>query len=260
MRLYLLPKTFKGQPSLEIKGKDFVYLTRSLRLKERQVITGRDREGRLWDLCIEKITKDSCTLSAKKAETAQERTDALPQTGPKKTIILYQCLPKGRKADDIIKKATEAGVSAIVLVKSRNCVANLEGKEMTRIERYDAMVTEAIQQSGSMIPTTVSGVIDISEIPDDFEKRTDGVARLGIVLHQSKIENQNNDLFNCLKDFDGAVALVVGPEGGLEESECQALIDRSFKAVVLKTNILRCETASIYAIGAVQTIIESSCR
>ena len=260
MRLYLLPKTFKGQASLEIKGKDFVYLTRSLRLKESQVITGRDREGRLWDLCIEKITKDSCTLSAKKAETAQERTDALPQTGPKKTIILYQCLPKGRKADDIIKKATEAGVRDIVLVKSRNCVANLEGKEMTRIERYDAMVTEAIQQSGSMVPTTVSGVIDISEIPDDFEKRTDGVARLGIVLHQSKIENQSNDLFNCLKDFDGAVALVVGPEGGLEESECQALIDRSFKAVVLKTNILRCETASIYAIGAVQTIIESSCR
>ncbi|MBO6049190.1 MAG: RsmE family RNA methyltransferase [Spirochaetales bacterium] len=260
MRLYLLPKTFKGQPSLEIKGKDFVYLTRSLRLKEKQIITGRDREGKLWDLCIEKIGKDSCLLSAQKAETAQERTDALPQTGPKKTIILYQCLPKGRKADDIIKKATEAGVSAIVLVKSRNCVANLEGKEMTRIERYDAMVTEAIQQSGSMVPTTVSGVIDISEIPDDFEKRTSGLKRLGLVLHQSKIENQNNDLLECLKGFDGAVALVVGPEGGLEQGECQALIDRSFKAVVLKTNILRCETASIYAIGAVQTIIESSCR
>lgn len=260
MRLYLLPKTFTGQPSLEIKGKDFVYLTRSLRLKESQTITGRDREGRLWDLRIEKIGKDSCTLSAQRAKTAQARTDALPQTGPKKTIILYQCLPKGRKADDIIKKATEAGVRDIILVKSRNCVANLEGKEMTRLERYDAMVTEAIEQSGSMVPTTVSGVIDIKDIPDDFERRTEGVTRLGLVLHQSKIENQNNDLFQCLKDFDGAVAIVVGPEGGLEQSECQALIDRSFKAVLLKTNILRCETASIYAIGAVQTILESSCQ
>lgn len=260
MRLFLLPPTFKGEPALELSGKDFNYLIHALRLKEGQEIMGRDRDGKLWDLRITGIRKNSCTLSASEAQSAQSKTDALPEERPLKPIILYQCLPKGRKADDIIKKATEAGVRDIVLVKSRNCVASLEGKEMTRIERYDAMVTEAIQQSGSMIPTTVSGVIDISEIPDDFEKRTDGVARLGIVLHQSKIENQNNDLFNCLKDFDGAVALVVGPEGGLEESECQALIDRSFKAVVLKTNILRCETASIYAIGAVQTIIESSCR
>ena len=260
MRLYLLPKTFKGQASLEIKGKDFVYLTRALRLKEGQVLTGRDRDGKLWDLRIEKIEKDCCILSAESAETALARTDALPQTGPKKTIILYQCLPKGRKADDIIKKATEAGVRDIVLVNSRNCVANLEGKEMTRLERYDAMVTEAIQQSGSMVPTKVSGVIDIKDIPDDFERRTQGENRLGLVLHQSKIENQNNDLLQILKGFDGAVAIVVGPEGGLEEEECQALIDRSFKAVLLKTNILRCETASIYAIGAVQTIMESGCQ
>jgi 16S rRNA (uracil1498-N3)-methyltransferase len=260
MRLYLLPKTFNGQASLEIKGKDYVYLTKVLRLKEKQIITGRDRDGRLWDLRIEKISKDSCLLSAQSAETAQARTDALPQTGPEKTIILYQCLPKGRKTDDIIKKATEAGVRDIVLVKSRNCVADLEGKEEARLDRYDAMVTEAIQQSGSMVPTKVSGVIDIKDIPDDFERRASEENRLGLVLHQSKIPGQNNDLVQCLKNFDGAVAIVVGPEGGLEESECQALIDRSFKAILLKTNILRCETASIYAIGAVQTILESSCR
>ena len=60
--------------------------------------------------------------------------------------------------------------------------------------------------------------------------------------------------------FDGIVAIVVGPEGGLEEEECSLLLESGFKAVVLKTNILRCETASIYAIGAVQTILESSCR
>ena len=259
MRLYLLPKTFKGQPSLEIKGKDFVYLTRSLRLKEKQIITGRDREGRLWDLCIEKITKDSCTLSAKKAETDQERTDALPQTGPKKTIILYQCLPKGRKADDIIKKATEAGVRDIVLVRSRNCVASLEGKEETRLSRYDALVAEAIQQSGSMVPTKVHGVIDIRAVAEDFISRSCGMDRLGLVLHQTRLSENQSDLFSCVRGFNGCTALVVGPEGGLEEDECMMLLDAGFKSVLLKTNILICETASIYAIGAVQTILESSC-
>ena len=78
MRLYLLPQTFKGEPELEIRGKDFNYLTRALRLKQGQKLMGRDRDGRLWDLCIQHIRKDSCILSASQAAEAKERTDALP--------------------------------------------------------------------------------------------------------------------------------------------------------------------------------------
>ncbi|MBQ7729338.1 MAG: RsmE family RNA methyltransferase, partial [Spirochaetales bacterium] len=123
MRLFLLPPTFKGEPTLELSGKDFNYLIHALRLKEGQEIMGRDRNGKLWDLRITGIRKNSCILSASAAQSAQSKTDALPEERPLKPIILYQCLPKGRKADDIIKKATEAGVRDIVLVRSRNCVA-----------------------------------------------------------------------------------------------------------------------------------------
>ena len=259
MRLFLLPPTFKGEPALELSGKDFNYLIHALRLKEGQEIMGRDRDGKLWDLRITGIRKNSCILSASEAQSAQSKTDALPEERPLKPIILYQCLPKGRKADDIIKKATEAGVRDIVLVRSRNCVASLEGKEETRLSRYDALVAEAIQQSGSMVPTKVHGVIDIRAVAEDFISRSCGMDRLGLVLHQTRLSENQSDLFSCVRGFNGCTALVVGPEGGLEEDECMMLLDAGFKAVLLKTNILRCETASIYAIGAVQTILESSC-
>ena len=259
MRLFLLPPTFKGEPTLELSGKDFNYLIHALRLKEGQEIMGRDRNGKLWDLRITGIRKNSCILSASAAQSAQSKTDALPEERPLKPIILYQCLPKGRKADDIIKKATEAGVRDIVLVRSRNCVASLEGKEETRLSRYDALVAEAIQQSGSMVPTKVHGVIDISAVAEDFRSRSCGMESLGLVLHQTRLSESQSDLFSCVRSFNGCTALVVGPEGGLEEEECMMLLDAGFKAVLLKTNILRCETASIYAIGAVQTILESSC-
>lgn len=244
---------------MELSGKDFNYLIHALRLKEGQEIMGRDRDGRLWDLRITDIRKNRCTLSASQAQSAQSKTDALPEARPLKPIILYQCLPKGRKADDMIKKATEAGVRDIVLVRSRNCVASLEGKEETRLSRYDALIAEAIQQSGSMVPTKVHGVIDISAIPEDLRSRSCGMESLGLVLHQTRLTENQSDLFSCVRGFDGCTALVVGPEGGLEEDECTMLLDAGFKAVLLKTNILRCETASIYAIGAVQTILESSC-
>ena len=260
MRLFLLPATFDKGSSLELTGKDFNYLIKALRLKKGQELMGRDRDGGLWNLKIEKVERSSCILSASPTEKLQEKTDTLPQMRPLKPIVLYQCLPKGRKADEIIKKATEAGVQDIVLVKSRNCVADLEGKQASRLERYDAIVTEAIQQSGSVVPTKVHGVLSFKDIPSDFSKRSEDLPHLGIVLHQVRLSENQSDLFSCLKDFDGTVAIVVGPEGGLEEEECTLLLDGGFKAVTLKTNILRCETASIYAIGAVQTILESCCQ
>ena len=260
MRLFLMPSDYDGSPSLELTGKDFNYLIRALRLKEGQKIMGRDRNGGLWNLCITHIGKTGCTLSADRADSAESRTDALPESRPLRPIILYQCLPKGRKADDIIKKATEAGVRDIVLVRSVNCVANLEGKEESRIGRYDALVAEAIQQSGSLVPTKVHGVIGIADIPADLESRSGGLETLGLVLHQTRLSEDQSDLMECVRGFGGCTAIVVGPEGGLEESECRILLDAGFRAVLLKTNILRCETASIYAIGAIQTIVESSCQ
>lgn len=259
MRLFLLPSTFRQGSTCELTGKDYNYIVRSLRLKEGQNIMGRDRDGGLWDLTITGITKKTCTLSAKPTETATEHTDALPQAGPLKPIVLYQCLPKGRKADDIIKKATEAGVRDIVLVKSRNCVANVEGKEEARLQRYDSIIQEAVQQSGSVVPTRVYGPIDIKDIPQDFASRVEGTRGLGLVLHQSRLSENQSDLVACVRGFDGTVALVVGPEGGLEEDECMEMLKQGFKAVLLRTNILRCETASIYAIGAVQTLLEAGC-
>ncbi len=259
MRLFLLPRDFTGSNSLMLTGRDYNYLVNALRLKEGQDLMGRDRDGGLWDLRIEHIEKGRCTLSASRAQEARAVTDALPQQRELKPIILYQCLPKGRKADEIIKKATEAGVRAIVLVKSRNCVANLEGKEDSRLSRYDAIVTEAIQQSGSVVPTRVEGVINLKDIPQDLRRRSGDLPTLGLVLHQVSLEQDQSDLCTCVRGFSGCTAILVGPEGGLEESECRYLMDRGFKAVLLKTNILRCETASIYAIGAIQTLLESAC-
>ena len=260
MRLFLLPESYDGSPLLEIRGRDFNYLINVLRLKEGRSLMGRDRSGNLWDLVIEHVGKSSCTLSVKPADRVQERTDALPQERPLRPIVLYQCLPKGRKADDIIKKATEAGVRDIVLVRSRNCVADISAKQESRLERYDAVIEEAVQQSGSTVPTRVYGVLDIRDIPADFKGRCNGGPGLGLVLHQTRLSENQDDLVTCLSGFDGTVAIVVGPEGGLEEEECLALLSGGFRAVVLKTNILRCETASIYAIGAVQTMVESACR
>ncbi len=259
MRLYLLPPDFCPTSPLILKGKDYNYVVNVLRLKEGGRMTGRDRTGKPWNLVIETITSDSCILTAEETETASETTDALPQARPSANIILYQCQPKGRKMEDIIRMATEAGVLTIVPVKSRFCVSDITSKENTKLTRYNAVIKEAVQQSGSLVPTTVEGVVDISDVPRHFEQVCNKLNQKGIGLffHQCKAKEDQKDLMTLLEGFDGTVGILIGSEGGFSEEEVKLLITKAFNPVLLKTNILRCETAAIYSVAAVQTIIEN---
>ncbi len=259
MRLFLLPDSFNGSDEITLTGKEYNYLIKVLRLKENASVTGRDKNGNVWNLTILSIAKNSCRLSAVRADIVKNTTDTLPESRPERNIILYQCLPKGRKLDEIIKKATEMGVRAVVPVNSKNCIASIEGKEEARLERYKAMIKEAVQQSGSMIPTTIEPAIDLSKVSEDFQNRCMSYNEegKGLILHQCKIKEHQKDLVATVKGFKGTVAVLIGPEGGFTDSECQMMTDSGFEAVLLKSNILRCETAAIYAIAAVQTLLES---
>lgn len=261
MRIFVLPPTFEGSEFLTLQGRDYNYIVNVLRLTKGKSLTGRDKEGNPWNLTIVEIGNKTCTLKAERAQEVLETTDAMPQDRPQCNIILYQCLPKGRKTDDIVRKATETGVRQIVLVKSKNCVADFDGKEDSKLSRYDSIIKEAIQQSGSLVPTTIDGVIDINEIATDFQIRCKKLNSegLALLLHQCKLEKDQSNLVEVLKGFKGTVGILIGSEGGFTDQECEKLLSENFKAILLKTNILRCETASIYAIAAVQTLIETPC-
>lgn len=268
MRLFVLPTSFNGSETFELKGKDYNYLVNVLRLKEGSFLTGRDSDGNVWDLKILKTSKSSVLLSSHPVssnENIKETTDALPQDRPSVPIVLYQCIPKGRKLDDIVRKATEIGAYAIVPVKSKNCVADFSGKEDSKTARYNTVVREAIQQSGSLMPTKVLPVIDIEQVPSHFasickDLNIEQSQTCGIFLHQCTASENQSSLVQSLSKHPKAVALVIGSEGGFTDSECSLLLDKGFKAVLLKTNILRCETASIYALSAAQTIVETNCQ
>ncbi len=261
MRLFLLPKEFNGTDTITLTGKNFNYIVKVLRLKENASLTGRDAAGNAWNLTILHIGKASVTLSAVRDAFAKERTDALPENRPRHNIILYQCLPKGRKMDEIVKRGTEIGVCAIVPVKSGNCIANLEeNRAESRSERYEALIKEAVEQSGSLVPTRIGNLIDIKDVSSDFKKRSEafGEPAIGLILHQCSLKEDQRDLVSVLKGFKGTVGVLVGPEGGFTDSECSLLMQEGFKPVLLRTNILRCETAAIYALSAVQALIETS--
>lgn len=260
MRLYLLPPSFHGQPSLAVSGKDAQYLTRVLRLKQGQRLTGRDADGALWHLTIQEIGRDRCVLHCEPAEHMEATTDALPDYGgPLPRIVLFQCLCKGKKLEQIVRQATEIGACRIVPVQSKHCVVDIFAKRQDAVEdrtaRLEAMVKEAVQQSGSRIPTKVEPPIAFSDIPSYWGNRG-----LGLFFHQSIVEGQlalteTVAAYRREHGQEAPVAVVIGPEGGLAPEETTLLEQAGFKPILLKTNILRAETAAVYALAAVQTIM-----
>ena len=261
MRIYLLPASFAGEPQFLLEGKDAHYLMRVLRLKEETAFAGRDRSGKLWNLVLQKRGKNSCTISCCPAgKTAKATTDVLPSyQGPLPEIHLYQCLCKGKKMEQIIRQTTELGVKRIIPVQSKHSVVDISKKEQNELEgkrsRMQSIVKEAIQQSGSSVMTTIEPTIPLSAVTEDWNTRG-----LALFFHQNPMDRQEplSQIISRYSQENGPhapVAVLIGPEGGLAEEEVSLLLEAGFKAVLLKTNILRAETASVCALAIVQCLM-----
>ena len=261
MRIYLLPKEFSGEPLLRIEGKEAHYLTKVLRMQVGSRFAGRDHKGKIWDLEITHKDKNACSLSCALAgEEVLETSDDLPAyNGPLPSLSLYQCLCKGKKMEQIVRQATELGTARIIPVQSVHCVVDLSKKEVDELtgkkDRLQAMVKEAIQQSGSAVPTTIEPTLRLTEVVEDWHGQG-----LGLFFHQLPITDQQTlaaAVYSYAREKgpQAPIAVLIGPEGGLSDEEVQLLIHGGFKPIHLKTNILRAETAAIYALSSIQVVM-----
>ncbi len=261
MRMYVLPPEFTGGPRLQVEGKEAHYLMRVLRMKEGSRFAGRDKNGALWDLEIISHGRNNCMLSCQPAgDSAIETADSLPSyEGPLPQLHLYQCLCKGKKMELIVRQATEIGANRVIPVQSKHSVVDFSKKESDELEgkkdRLDSMVKEAIQQSGSSIMTLVEKTLPFLKIAEDWNGRG-----LALFFHQNCIDGQKT-LVEVVSSYarekgpQAPIAIVIGPEGGLSDDEVLFLIKSGFTPILLKTNILRAETAATFALAAIQTLM-----
>jgi 16S rRNA (uracil1498-N3)-methyltransferase len=246
MRVFLLPGEAVRSRRVEITGKDFHYLARVLRLKEGDCFRGTDGGARQWVCRIARLGSSSMEAlleepqgAARVAKTRLTR------------ISLLQVLPKGRKMDGIVRQATEAGVSRIVPLLGRNSLYRFDSEEdvQHKLRRWRKLAREALQQSGAPELPVIEGPRALQEAVDEAE---DGEVRL--VFHPERRESRS--LHDCLAGNVRAVCLVIGPEGGLSDEELDYLVSRGFTPVTAGTTVLRTETAAVYAVAAIQTILQ----
>lgn len=159
-------------------------------------------------------------------------------------VTLAQCVSKGDRMDYTIQKAVELGVTRIVPLLSERSVVRLDAERWDRkLEHWRGVVAAACEQSGR---TQVPRVADVTRLDTWLAQPGDGTLRLVLAPTESV----------SLKTLAPVtrLALLIGPEGGLSDTEIAAARRAGCIGIGLGPRVLRTETAGVAALAALQLL------
>ena len=253
---------------LLVDGKKFHYLTSVLRLEPGDMIHVRLPSGDLQEMTVCKIDSSARKVTLQVAGDSVAETEsgnkALPVShGTGRKMFLFQFVAKPPKMELILRQAVECGVSDFIPVTGVFCQkGNIESalkKTGSRDDRWQRIVTEARQQSGSPVETRIHGVMTVEEAVGFWKKECCDNS-MAIVLYEqtSRTVSLRQAIEDCgSAEKIGTTGIFVGAEGGISPDEIDFLCSNNVVPVHFKTNILRCETAALYGIAALQSQLET---
>ena len=166
------------------------------------------------------------------------------------SIIIGQGIPKAKKMDLVIQKATELGVDTIVPLITERTVLRLDDESSKRkVERWKKIARGSSQQcKRSLIPE----VLDVLDLDHFLLRYKDADEKL--ILFEEEKDRRLRDRLGNLERVK-RLALLIGPEGGFSRIEIGKAEDRGFIPVGLGPLILRTETAPLAALSIVQYLL-----
>jgi 16S rRNA (uracil1498-N3)-methyltransferase len=244
---------------IRLEGDDYHYLVRVRRLAPGEAFPALLPGG--GEVLVRVCSTGGGTLRgeclpAEPAAAAQGFPPAGAEDGLP-PIILFQALPKSEKMDLIVRQAAEGGLAEIVPFASEFSIPKIGGpggQKKARYARWERIVKEARQQSGSSVLTSVRPPLDIDALFAYWEelKRAHPGA-LGILFHHIPLEQAS--LHGYLDKDPKIVALALGPEGGFSPAETKRFLAAGFKPLTIGNSVLRTETAALYGAAAVRIIL-----
>ena len=228
-----------------IDGTDFNHIKNVLRMRvgDELLVSSLGKSH----LCeIERLDGDTATV---KITQENYQSTELPVE-----IILYQGLPKADKLELIIQKTVELGVTKIVPVEMSRCVVKLDDKKKNaKVSRWQAIAESAAKQSKRTVIPEIGNVLSFKQMLEEAEKLD-----LFLVPYENK-DGMAATKASLSKIKGGMkIGILIGPEGGFEETEVGAAIAAGGEAISLGSRILRTETAAITATAMCMLHIEMS--
>jgi 16S rRNA (uracil1498-N3)-methyltransferase len=211
------------------------YLGNVMRLKGGDallVFNGVDGE---WLVRVAELKKGRCILAPE--------TRTRPQVAGPDIHYLFAPLKKAR-LDYMVQKATEMGAAVLQPVMTRRTVA-----ERVNSERMRANVVEAAEQCGVLRLPEVREPAKLTAVLKDWPENR----ALIFADEAAPIASPLEALAALPK---GPAALLVGPEGGFDPAEREALRRLPFvHAISLGPRVMRADTAAVAALALMNAVL-----
>lgn len=236
------------QEEIKIMGKDVNHIKNVLRKKIGEELT----------ICNQDIPTDYlCKIIGMEEDRIQCHIIKQLETNSEANIkvSIFQGLPKADKMEWVIQKAVELGVYDITPIEMKRCVVKLTDKDkIKKLQRWQKIAEVAAKQSGrNRIPpiNKIQSIKNICNLCSDYD--------IVIVAYENEKENKLKYELQKLKDLpteDFKIAVLIGPEGGIDASEIQLLKEKGAKIVTLGNRILRTETVALNVLSIIMYELE----
>ena len=138
------------------------------------------------------------------------------------------------RMDWMLEKCTEIGVSEITFIETENSERN-----KINMERCEKILIQSIKQSKQYWLPKLNNIISFKQFISN-----QNTTELNCLMAWC---NENSLTINEATDLKKHTLLLIGPEGDFTEVEAKLAIENNFKTISLGKNILRTETAAVYA-------------
>lgn len=211
------------------------------RLRPGETLLLGDGRGTLAECVVaEPAGRDALRLAVR-------RRWLVPAVYPR--VVLVQALVKGDRGELAVELATEAGADAVLPWRAARSIARWDAGERgaRALDRWRLTAREAAKQSRRAWLPVVDEPVDTAGL----------VARIAsaagaMVLHESA----SLPLSAGPLPAAGDLAVVVGPEGGIDEQELRLLVAAGAVPVRLGPSVLRASTAGAVALGALGVLTD----
>ncbi len=234
IRLFV-PNDLAADTGIVLDKDQSHYLANVMRLKEGEdvaLFNGRDGQ---WSARLQKVAKSGVAIHV--------HDQTRPQA-PEPDLWLLAAPIKKDRIDLVAEKACELGISRLWPVFTRRTV-------MSRVntERLAANMEEAAEQCERLTIPEMAEPAALDKVLAGWEPD-----RPLLFLDES---GSGQPIATALSTMDpGKLAVLVGPEGGFDDTERAMLARLPFAVPVsLGPRILRAETAAIAALSVVQALL-----
>jgi 16S rRNA (uracil1498-N3)-methyltransferase len=259
MKRFILSSGPDGDGLVRLSGGDYHYLVRVRRLAPGEFFPALLPSGEA--VLIQARSTDGGALVG--AVCPDDSADPAPPlceeaAGGIPPLVLLQALPKGDRMDLIVRQAAEGGVTEIIPFASAFSIPKPGDRDgggyLNKVSRWERIIKEARQQSGSRLATAIRRPLSIDELFAWWgEVKGRRPTALGLLFHHLPLAQAS--LHGYLNSDPEMVALAVGPEGGFSSAEASRFMEAGFGPLTIGDTVLRTETAALYAAAAIRIIL-----